>query len=163
MARLSSLSGSQLSGRENFAAPLHTVRFPQFFGPLRRQARFQGVAGEARLGDERLVLAAIAEELAVKGVAAGAGNLDHARGFGDVQGFRGKEQGWHGVSSLLGTGGYLHCVSLPPTGRECQPVSIDKADKLSVMLDFVFKEIEGEVKLPGSQASEVDFVQALLG
>ncbi len=35
-------------------------------------------------------------------------------------------------------GRHLHSVSLPPTGWESEPIPIDKADKLSVMLDFVF-------------------------
>jgi hypothetical protein len=84
-------SRRQFCGGEELATPLHPVRFPQLLGALRRQTWFQGVADEARLVNQMFVLATIAEKFAVKGVTAGAGNFNHPRGFGNVQGFWGKE------------------------------------------------------------------------
>jgi hypothetical protein len=57
----------------------------------------------------------------------------------------------------------LHSVSFLPTGWESKPVAIDKADKLAVMLDFMFQKIESKVNLRVCQIREVDFSQTLMG
>jgi len=108
------------------------------------------MAGKARLGNQMFVLDAIAEKLTVKGVAAGAGKGHNRLGLPMP-------------ASPLPDTMSLNCVSLLPTGWESKPISIDKADKLPVMLDFMFQKIESKVNLRVCKIREVDFIQPLMG
>ncbi len=57
---------------------------------------------------------------------------------------------------------YLHCISLIPTVWKGKPISIDKANELPVMLDFVLKEVERKFNLYVGQIREVDFIHLLM-
>jgi hypothetical protein len=41
----------------------------------------------------------------------------------------------------------LHHIALVPAFREGEPIAIHKADELPVVLDLVFQQVEGQVKL----------------
>ena len=56
----------------------------------------------------------------------------------------------------------LHSVSFMPTFREGKSICINETNKLSMMLYFVFKEVEGKINLYFSQLHEVNFVQLFI-